>query len=330
MTIASPFKVGSDFDYLQKALYRENSGGPVPIIELMADPDVMAQVTGLPTPVSGMMELYDFVEADGTVKEESMEKGMQLLDLSLAFTRDVGYDYVTTIPIVPIPRTKLQTSEAVNGKVKKRSWQNEQDGLIPDREAFQDYPWPPVDAIDLITLDYVAPQLPDGAKIMPVYMGIFGDLHALMGFEQMAVKSIRDPQLLGDILEKLTVLAEATVDRAAANPDVGAIFYADDFGFNTGTMLSPIFFKEWVIPRLKRIADACHKHKKPFLLHCCGQIDALMEDLIEIVGIDGIHSFEDNIEPVESVYKRYHDRIACGTFYTPYVKKFNKVVNSIG
>jgi uroporphyrinogen decarboxylase len=44
--------------------------------------------------------------------------------------------------------------------------------------------------------------------------------------------------------------------------------------------------------------------------HSCGYVDTLMEDLIEVVEIDAIHSFEDVIEPVESVFQRYGDRIA--------------------
>jgi uroporphyrinogen decarboxylase len=35
-----------------------------------------------------------------------------------------------------------------------------------------------------------------------------------------------------------------------------------------------------------------------------------MEDLIETVGIDARHSFQDNIEPVEEVYRKYGNRIA--------------------
>ncbi|MEW5735678.1 MAG: uroporphyrinogen decarboxylase family protein [Thermodesulfobacteriota bacterium] len=310
MSIATPFKQGADFESLRRVLLREGPPGPVPIIELMVDGDAMAKVTGLPTPISSMMDLMDFIEADGTVSQESLEKGMQLMDLSLKFARDVGYDYVTTIPVVPLPRTKLRQSRTVNGKAFTRSWQNEHEGLIRDRADFDAFPWPSVDSIDLITLDYLAPQLPEGSKIILFYFGIFEDLRALMGFENMAVKSIREPDLIADVLEKLTVLAEATMDRAMAHPAAGAVFYADDMGFNTGTMLSPKFFRQMVIPRLKRIADQSHRHGKPFLLHSCGQVDALMEDFIETVGIDGIHSFEDNIEPVESVYRRYHPRLS--------------------
>jgi uroporphyrinogen decarboxylase len=131
-----------------------------------------------------------------------------------------------------------------------------------------------------------------------------------MGIENMAIKSIEEPGLCGDILEKLTVLAEEAIDRSAAHPDVVAILYGEDMGFNTSLMLSPAWMREWVVPRLKRLTDACHRHGKPFLLHSCGQIDALMEDLIETVGIDARHSFQDNIEPVEDVYRKYADRIS--------------------
>jgi uroporphyrinogen decarboxylase len=147
-------------------------------------------------------------------------------------------------------------------------------------------------------------------KVLCFVMGIFEDLRVLMGFEQMAYKSIDEPELLGDILENLTVLCEAAVDKAAAHPTCGAIFYADDLGHTNSTMVSPAFMRKWVFPRQKRIADACHRHGKPFILHCCGQVDAIMEDLIETVGIDARHSFQDNIEPVEEVYRKYGDRIA--------------------
>jgi uroporphyrinogen decarboxylase len=35
-----------------------------------------------------------------------------------------------------------------------------------------------------------------------------------------------------------------------------------------------------------------------------------MEDLIEDVGIDAFHSFQDKIEPIEEAYRKYGDRIS--------------------
>jgi len=118
-----------------------------------------------------------------------------------------------------------------------------------------------------------------------------------------------DPQLVDDLAEKLTQIVEHTVDKAAAHPATGAIFYADDMGYNNGPFLSPGIMREIFFPKLKRIVDACHKHNKPFLLHSCGTIELLMEDLVEMVGIDARHSFQDNAERVEPFYTKYRDRI---------------------
>jgi uroporphyrinogen decarboxylase len=309
MPIERPFKLGADFEHFRKVVMRETTDGPVPIIELMADGSIMGKVTGKPYPVDAMTELMALIDPRGDISPEALEVGLKFMDLSLAFSTAVGYDTVMTAPIVPIPRTRAQY-DGCEEQGKSRPWQNEHSGIITDRAAFDSFEWPSLDKISMAPLDYLGELLPSGMKIHVLYMGIFEDLRAIMGFEPMAIKSIEEPELLGDILEQLTVLAEAAVDQAAAHPATGYVFYADDMGFNHATMLSPKFFREWIIPRQKRIAQACHKHGKPFLFHSCGHIDAIMEDLITEVGIDGIHSFQDVIEPVEDVYRKYGDRIA--------------------
>jgi uroporphyrinogen decarboxylase len=308
MSTEKPFKQGANFDYLRKVILRQTNGGPVPIIEMMVDGSIMGKVTGLEYTIDQMTELTDLGNPDRKGPRRKPGDGLKFLELNLAFSKAVGYDSVINFVAVPITQTKSRYSES-GGVDSSRPWQNEHEGLISDRAAFNDFQWPDIDRINAASLDYMAAKLPQGMKMHVMHMGVFEDLRALMGFEPMAIKSIEEPELLGDILEKLTGLAVAAIDRAAAHPAVGAVFYADDMGFKTSTMLSPKFFREWIIPCQKRIADACHKHGKLFLFHSCGYIDTLMEDLIEVVKIDAIHSFEDVIEPVESVFRRYGDRI---------------------
>lgn len=307
MTIERPFKEYYDFEHLRKVLMRETAEGPVPIIDPFVDPEILCEVTGSDFPAESLLELIN-LGPEPTM--EQLELGVRLMDLEVAFSEAVGYDYAITIPIVPVPRTDYLVRENPGQDGKLRSWQDEHQGLIMDKEDFERFSWPPVETVSIISVEYTASKLPEGMKVLAFINGIFEDLKRLMGIEQMAIKSIEEPELCGDILEKLTVLAEEATDKCAAHPDVGAIFYGEDMGFNTSLMLSPAWMREWVIPRLKRLADACHRHGKPFLLHSCGQIDALMEDLIEVVGIDARHSFQDNIEPVEEVYGKYGDRIS--------------------
>jgi uroporphyrinogen decarboxylase len=46
------------------------------------------------------------------------------------------------------------------------------------------------------------------------------------------------------------------------------------------------------------------------VLHSCGKFDKIIDDVIDAMGFDGRHSYEDNIMSVEEAYERYHHRIA--------------------
>ena len=85
---------------------------------------------------------------------------------------------------------------------------------------------------------------------------------------------------------------------------------ADDIGFNTGLMMSPDHFREHVLPWNKKISQTIHEKDKLFILHACGRIEMLMEDLISDVGIDARHSYEDQITPIEEAKRLYGERIA--------------------
>ncbi len=98
--LEKPFKNYYDFDHLRRVLLRETTEGPVPIIELLADPEIMSAVTGLEFPAERAMEIF-YLGPNPTM--EQLELGIQLMDLSLAFSEKVGYDYVTMVPVVPIP-----------------------------------------------------------------------------------------------------------------------------------------------------------------------------------------------------------------------------------
>jgi uroporphyrinogen decarboxylase len=65
-----------------------------------------------------------------------------------------------------------------------------------------------------------------------------------------------------------------------------------------------------VLPHYKKVADVTHEAGKLLVFHSCGNMYKLMDDLIDDIGIDAKHSFEDKILPVEEAYRRWGDRIA--------------------
>jgi uroporphyrinogen decarboxylase len=77
--------------------------------------------------------------------------------------------------------------------------------------------------------------------------------------------------------------------------------------------VSPDVLRQFVFPWFKKYAALAHKHGKPFWYHCCGNVydSGVIEDLIEDVRIDALHSFQDVIVPVTEFKTRYGDRLAA-------------------
>jgi uroporphyrinogen decarboxylase len=91
-------------------------------------------------------------------------------------------------------------------------------------------------------------------------------------------------------------------------PGIGGVFMGDDLGFATATIISPKIICEQFLPQTKKIVDLVHEAGKLFVFHSCGNLEMIMDDIIAI-GVDGKHSFEDKIMPVEEAYQRWSDRV---------------------
>jgi len=91
---------------------------------------------------------------------------------------------------------------------------------------------------------------------------------------------------------------------------VGACVVKDDWGFKTQTMFPPEMMEEYVFPYTKKIVEVIRSNGKPAILHSCGNLKNIMDVIIDDLKLDGKHSFEDGICPVEDAWDCWSDRIA--------------------
>ncbi|MBP5206964.1 MAG: hypothetical protein J6330_00735, partial [Clostridia bacterium] len=84
--------------------------------------------------------------------------------------------------------------------------------------------------------------------------------------------------------------------------------FGDDLGYKSNTLMPHDDIRTHIIPQYKRVIDMVHAGGKPFLLHSCGSIFGVFDDLIA-AGIDAKHSNEDQIAPFTEWVERYGDRI---------------------
>ena len=217
---------------------------------------------------------------------------------------NVGYDYATIHPPTGIC---FKTNEsAVESTMSLNDYNS-----ISDRESFDKYPWPEPDKCDYSIYDRLAPVLPEGMKaIVCGPGGVLENVIRLIGYDNMCIMTVGDPELLQDIFAKVGSVLVRHYEISAQFDAVGALISNDDWGFNTQTMLSPDDFEKYLFPWHRKIAAVCHKAGKPVIHHSCGQLEKVMDVIIDDIGYDGKHSYEDKICPIEEAYEKYHSRIA--------------------
>jgi uroporphyrinogen decarboxylase len=191
----------------------------------------------------------------------------------------------------------------------------EKPGPIQSRSDFDKYPWDKVDenfrALADKRFGVIAEKLPAGMKLIGgVGNGPFEVSEDLVGFEKLCYMQIDDPELFADLYIRIGDMEiefwKYILDRWA---DLFAVCrYGDDLGYKSGTLLGPQTIVDNILPEYKRIIEVIHSYDKKFLLHSCGCIFDIMDNIID-TGVDAKHSNEDVIAPYDKWIDTYNDRI---------------------
>jgi uroporphyrinogen decarboxylase len=270
-----------DFDNIRKILDRSRPNRPT-LFEFFLNQPLYEKLAGEPIP------------------ETAEERNRWLINAACA----AGYDYVMISPPAGMCfNTNEHNAEATISLNDFNS--------ITDRESFENYPWPDPDKCDYSIYDKFTPHLPHGMKgIVYGPSGVLENVIALVGYDNMCIMTLTNPELLKDIFAKVGSVLVRHYEISAQFDSVGALFSNDDWGFNSQTMLSPEDFEKYLFPWHRKIAAVCHKAGKQVILHSCGQLEKVMDIIIDDIGYDGKHSYEDKIMPIEEAYEKYHSRIA--------------------
>ncbi|MBC7234943.1 MAG: uroporphyrinogen-III decarboxylase-like protein [Chloroflexi bacterium] len=275
----------------------------------------------------GTPERVHFIELflDAEVQEElcrryhlldGLDEDDPYFDLKrqIRLQRALGYDYVRASVEnleVPLYRSTLEDTAQLKRETGRR-FMEEHRGPITNWDEFYAYPWPDPEAATTRALEWYEENLPEDMCVI----GSGGFAHFaeyltwMMGYETLCYALYDQRDLVAAIAERLMNLFEAVLRRMLQFERVKIIWGSDDMGFRSATLISPADLREFVFPGHKRMAEMSHAAGRPYLLHACGNLREVMEDLIEDVRIDAKHSFEDTIESVIEAKQLYGDRIA--------------------
>lgn len=216
---------------------------------------------------------------------------------------ECGYDYVN------IAGSGLSFN--IKGHEAKNTHSLNDNAMIYDWESFYNFPWPDPEECDYSGLEIITPLLIGNMKAMVSGPGgVLENVIDIVGYDNLCLMLYENPDLMKNIFDKVGYTLTKYYEISAQYDSVGMIMSNDDWGFNVQTLLSPDDLRKYVFPWHKKIVEGAHKNSKPAILHSCGYMGDVMEDIIIDMKYDGKHSFEDNILCVEESYKRWGDRIA--------------------
>lgn len=279
-----------DYKCLQNAAKNIETKGYIPLYEHIISPNIMEKIMNV--------QFADLLSGDYSDKKEFFRNYCEF------FMRH-GYD---TVSFEHCIGAAMPGAGLLGGH-----------GLPPaitTREDFIKYPW---DEIPNIYFNQSADYFKALCEVMPVGMkaiggagnGIFECAEEIIGYENLCYILGDDPELFADIFKKIGETNYEIWNRLLTEfADVFCVCrFGDDMGFKSAPLLPPDVIKENIIPEYSKIISLIHSFDKPFLLHSCGQIFDVMDDLISIAGIDAKHSNEDAIAPFPVWVEKYGDRI---------------------
>lgn len=289
----------------------------VPVGEWIIDYEPASLVLGRPTYLRGKARLAQALwagrrdEIVESTKRDTVELVRRLdLDLvcvNLAWPRDLHYDRAEQVDqetwrdrhgnvfrYSDLTRDLMLLTEGTSG------WEPEYPNRWVDGEFRPD-------RAELEIIEHVMAELGDthfvftgmGEARLPIY--------SAQWFERELLRLADDPDgLAEDKLEDYRHLARRVPFFAGLGFD--AIIVGEDFGFNSGPLMSPAMFRQVHFPALQHICQVTHDHGMFLICHSCGNLRRLLPDMIE-AGIDVYQA----IQPIEDIVglKRDFGRDVC-------------------
>jgi uroporphyrinogen decarboxylase len=287
-----------DWEALIRCIRREGTPERVHFIELYLDPEVQEAISQQ----YGLLEGLDPFDPYFDLRRQ------------IILQRFLGYDTVRcSVEGLELPMHRLAVADTAGlHRAGGRSFVDEHHGPITNWAEFEAYPWPDPARVTTRALEWYEANLPDDMCVI----GSGGFAHFaeyltwLMGYETLSYALYEQRDLVAAISQRVLDLNLAIIRHLLSFERVKIIWGSDDMGFRSGTLIGPKDLREFVFPGHKRMAELSHAAGRPYLLHSCGKLTAILPDLIDGVGIDAKHSFEDTIESIIEAKHTYGQRIA--------------------
>ncbi len=143
-------------------------------------------------------------------------------------------------------------------------------------------------------------------RIVQLGMMFFERAWGMRGMDHFFMDMHEHPGFVAELMEGLEAVCLQVIDRLVR--DYGdrfdAIGFSEDYGSQKGLMISPVHWREFIKPHLRRMFERIRSAGKTVYIHCCGDVFEVIPDLIE-VGANILQPIQPEAMDVFEVKRRY-------------------------
>jgi len=145
-------------------------------------------------------------------------------------------------------------------------------------------------------------------RVFKIGFSLYERAWTLRGIQNLLMDFLDHPDFVRDLLRTIADYNIAQVNQALKY-DIDAVYFGDDWGQQTGLQMGPDLWRRFICPELKRMYSVVREAGKYVIIHSCGKVDELFDDLIEI-GLNCFNPFQPEVIDVFDIMKRYRGRLA--------------------
>jgi uroporphyrinogen decarboxylase len=143
---------------------------------------------------------------------------------------------------------------------------------------------------------------PDKFIVATWFSTLFERCWYLCGFENAYYYLAAEPKFFMELLNKMAEHQLAILERYLLT-DVDGIYTMDDWGDQRGVTMGKEKWRIFIKPYLKNFCARVHEGGKYMIHHCCGNMEAIIDDIAE-AGVDCLQSMQpEAIDPYKTKEK---------------------------
>lgn len=145
-------------------------------------------------------------------------------------------------------------------------------------------------------------------RVYQIGFSLYERAWTLRGMQNLMTDFYDHPRFVHQLLNRIAEYNIAQVGKALEH-EIDAVYFGDDWGMQRGLQMGPHIWREFLYPALERMYGAVRDAGKYVMIHSCGDVDELFDDLIEI-GLDCFNPFQPEVMDVRALMAKYRGRLA--------------------